>query len=133
MNNIVDLNKSEKFRGQQLPPLHERGIIKENEVEGNTMEKNFITEKDLRLSEEKTDLKLKNLEDRMDANFKNLNDKIDSKAELIVSEMEKLIMSQQIKSNEESKKDRKWLVGIVISLVAIAVPVLMSTLKAFIQ
>lgn len=138
-SNIIPIPDNISFNPQQVNSPTNRVIIKENDQDGGTMksENNFITSKDLKNMEEKTDLKLEKINSEIDGKFNTLNatingnfNSIDNKFDLVNSKfdnLEKNIENMFLKSKnetlerekKETKETRRWIVGTGIAVIGL--------------
>lgn len=132
---IVQLDDHILERAKQITPVSiEHGILKQNRSGGITMENKYVTEKDLRHSEEKTELKLQQVDTKIETMTTILNNKIDlstqniianmdimkvelsSKTDQTKNELEKLLLEQKVAATKEAAANRRWLIGIAVTI-----------------
>ncbi len=84
---------------------------------GNEMDRNeFVTQKELNHLEEKFDLKLEGIQTKIDAEFKVVNTKIDDLPIKFENMLLKQLDADKKEREKERKNDRRWLIGILVTL-----------------
>ena len=88
----------------------------------------FVTQKDLDNLEEKIDLKMENIQTKMDAEFKLTNSKIDNLPIIIENIILRKSADEKKEREQERKNDRKWIIGITITIGLFAIKELLFPL-----
>ena len=88
----------------------------------------FVTQKDLDNLEEKIDLKMENIQTKMDAEFKLTNSKIDNLPTIIENMILRKSADEKKEREQERKNDRKWIIGITITIGLFAIKELLFPL-----
>jgi|GEM_PF-6725883 len=118
----IDTKINEKVSSNS-PASMKDGILDIKKSRGDIMENKYITEKDLRHSEEKTELKLQQVDSKIDSMTTILNNKIDSSSQNIIakidimkSELENTLLKQEAAAKKEAESNKKWLIGIAVTI-----------------
>lgn len=100
-----------------------RDIIKANESEEMGMSNDTYSKREIDDKFNKLEAKIENLytKNEIDLKFENLEQKISSGFENMTLRMENLLLEFKADSKKEQESNKKWLIGIAISIIGLLV------------
>ncbi len=107
-----------------------RGIIKPEETEEKEMSNDTYSKREIDDKFNKLESKIENLytKNEIDLKFDNLEQKISSGFENMTLRMENLLLEFKADSKKEQESNKKWLIGIAISIIGLLVTTILKFL-----
>lgn len=105
-----------------------RDIIKANESEEMGMSNDTYSKREIDDKFNKLEAKIENLytKNEIDLKFENLEQKISSGFENMTLRMENLLLEFKADSKKEQESNKKWLIGIAISIIGLLVTIILK-------
>lgn len=107
-----------------------RGIMKPEETEEKEMSNDTYSKREIDDKFNKLESKIENLytKNEIDLKFENLEQKISSGFENMTLRMENLLLEFKADSKKEQESNKKWLIGIAISIIGLLVTTILKFL-----
>lgn len=107
-----------------------RDIMKAKESEENGMSNDTYSKREIDDKFNKLEAKIENLytKNEIDLKFENLEQKISSGFENMTLRMENLLLEFKADSKKEQESNKKWLIGIAISIIGLLVTTILKFL-----
>lgn len=105
-----------------------RDIMKAKESEENGMSNDTYSKREIDDKFNKLEAKIENLytKNEIDLKFENLEQKISSGFENMTLRMENLLLEFKADSKKEQESNKKWLIGIAISIIGLLVTIILK-------
>lgn len=129
-------NTSEfQTRKEKIIPINsdsalKHDIIKEKMLEGKGMANDTYSKREIDDKFNKLEAKIENLytKNEIDLKFENLEQKISSGFENMTLRIENLLLEFKADSKKEQESNKKWLIGIAISIIGLLVTTILKFL-----
>lgn len=107
-----------------------RGIMKPEDTEEKEMSNDTYSKREIDDKFNKLESKIENLytKNEIDLKFENLEQKISSGFENMTLRMENLLLEFKADSKKEQESNKKWLIGIAISIIGLLVTTILKFL-----
>lgn len=131
MDNISEFQaRKEKIISMNSDSALKRDIMKAKESEEKGMSNDTYSKREIDDKFNKLEAKIENLytKNEIDLKFENLEQKISSGFENMTLRMENLLLEFKADSKKEQESNKKWLIGIAISIIGLLVTTILKFL-----